>query len=101
MLVYSAINCDVDENGIRHMVFCRVIMGNMELLRPGTRQFHPSSNDYDSGIDDIQSPRYYIVWNMNLNTHVYPEFIVSFKVSTDAEGDVLFFEFFCCVYFFL
>ncbi|XP_028805961.1 inactive poly [ADP-ribose] polymerase RCD1 isoform X2 [Neltuma alba] len=83
----SAINCDVDENGVRHMVFCRVIMGNMELLCPGTRQFHPSSNDYDSGVDDIQSPRYYVVWNMNLNTHVYPEFVVSFKVSSDAEGD--------------
>lgn len=83
----SAVNCDVDENGVRHMVFCRVIMGNMELLRPGTRQFHPSSNDYDSGVDDIQSPRYYIVWNMNLNTHIYPEFVVSFKVSSHAEGD--------------
>ncbi|KAK4252705.1 hypothetical protein QN277_014449 [Acacia crassicarpa] len=83
----SAINCDVDENGVQHMVFCRVIMGNMELLRPGTRQFHPSSNDYDSGVDDIQSPRYYIVWNMNLNTHIYPEFVVSFKVSSHAEGD--------------
>lgn len=83
----SAINCDVDDNGIRHLVFCRVIMGNMELLRPGTRQFHPSSNDYDSGVDDIQNPRYYVVWNMNLNTHVYPEFVVSFKISSDFEGD--------------
>ncbi|KAF7829187.1 inactive poly [ADP-ribose] polymerase RCD1-like isoform X1 [Senna tora] len=82
----SAIHCDVDENGVQHMVLCRVIMGNMELLRPGAGQSHPSSNDYDSGVDDIQSPRYYVIWNMNLNTHVYPEFVVSFKVSADAEG---------------
>ncbi|KAJ1399540.1 WWE domain [Sesbania bispinosa] len=82
----SASYCDVDENGVRHLVFCRVIMGNMELLRPGTRQFRPSSSEFDSGVDDIESPRYYIVWNMNMNTHIYPEFIVSFKVSSDAEG---------------
>ncbi|XP_061352066.1 inactive poly [ADP-ribose] polymerase RCD1-like [Gastrolobium bilobum] len=82
----SASYCDVDENGVRHLVLCRVIMGNMELLRPGSRQFRPSSGDYDSGVDDVQSPRYYIVWNMNLNTHIYPEFVVSFKVSSDGEG---------------
>ncbi|KAK7407139.1 hypothetical protein VNO78_08800 [Psophocarpus tetragonolobus] len=78
--------CDVDENGVRHLAFCRVIMGNMEILHPGTGQFHPSSCEYDNGVDDIQSPRYYVVWNMNMNTHIYPEFVVSFKVSSDAEG---------------
>ncbi|CAJ2647388.1 unnamed protein product [Trifolium pratense] len=78
--------CDVDENGVRHLVFCRVIMGNMELLRLGTRQFRPSNSDFDSGVDDIHNPRYYIVWNMNTNTHIYPEFVVSFKVSSNAEG---------------
>ncbi|KAI4328029.1 hypothetical protein L6164_020426 [Bauhinia variegata] len=82
----SANFCDVDENGVRHMVLCRVIMGNMELLGPGTKQFHPSSNDYDSGVDDLESPRHHIVWNMNVNTHIYPEFIVSFKVASDVDG---------------
>ncbi|KAK7307328.1 hypothetical protein VNO77_40281 [Canavalia gladiata] len=82
----SARYCDVDENGVRHLVLCRVIMGNMEILRPGTGQFHPSSCEYDNGVDDIQCPRYYVVWNMNMNTHIYPEFVVSFKVSFSAEG---------------
>ncbi|GAU23332.1 hypothetical protein TSUD_237860, partial [Trifolium subterraneum] len=82
----SASYCDVDENGVRHLVFCRVIMGNMEPLRLGTRQFRPSCGDYDSGVDDIHNPRYYIVWNMNMNTHIYPEFVVSFKVSSNSEG---------------
>ncbi|KEH44337.1 inactive poly [ADP-ribose] polymerase RCD1 isoform X2 [Medicago truncatula] len=85
----SASYCDVDENGVRHIVFCRVIMGNMELLHPGTRQYRPSSSDYDSGVDDIHNPRNFIVWNMNMNTHIYPEFVVSFKVSSDAEGLLL------------
>ncbi|CAK7356068.1 unnamed protein product [Dovyalis caffra] len=81
----SANYCDVDENGVRYMVFCRVIMGNMELLQPGSRQFHPSSEDFDSGVDDLENPREYIVWNMNMNTHIYPEFVVSFKISSNTE----------------
>ncbi|TKY54310.1 Inactive poly of ADP-ribose polymerase RCD1 [Spatholobus suberectus] len=84
--MYSVRYCDVDENGVRHLVLCRVIMGNMEILRPGTGQSHPSCCEYDNGVDDIQCPRYYVVWQMNMNTHIYPEFVVGFKVSSDAEG---------------
>ena len=87
--MYSARYCDVDENGSRHLVFCRVIMGNMELLRPASGQFHPSSSEYDNGVDDIQNPTYYVVWNMNMNSHIYPEFVVSFKVSSNLKGDML------------
>ncbi|KAA8533905.1 hypothetical protein F0562_031422 [Nyssa sinensis] len=82
----SASYCDIDENGVRHMIFCRVIMGNMELIHPGSEQFHPTSEDFDSGVDDLQNPRHYIVWNMNMNTHIYPEYVVSFTVTSDAEG---------------
>ncbi|XP_057432898.1 inactive poly [ADP-ribose] polymerase RCD1-like [Lotus japonicus] len=86
----SARYCDIDKNDVRHLVLCRVIMGNMELLRPsigtGTRQFQPISSKYDNGVDDFQSPKYYLVWNMNINTHIYPEFIISFKVNEDAKG---------------
>ncbi|XP_057453038.1 inactive poly [ADP-ribose] polymerase RCD1-like [Lotus japonicus] len=82
----SARHCDIDKNGVRHLVLCRVIMGNMELLHPDINQFQPSSPEYDNGVDSIQCPRYYIVWSMNINTHIYPEFIVSFKASRDFEG---------------
>ncbi|KAL6985715.1 hypothetical protein U1Q18_019089 [Sarracenia purpurea var. burkii] len=81
----SASYCDVDENGERHMVFCRVILGNVELIRPGSRQFHPSSENFDSGVDDLQNPSHYIVWNMNMNTHIFPEYVVSFKMLHRAE----------------
>ncbi|XP_050220519.1 inactive poly [ADP-ribose] polymerase RCD1-like isoform X2 [Mercurialis annua] len=82
----SAKFCDVDENGIRYMVLSRVIMGQMELVQPGSLQSHPSSENFDSGVDDLQNPRQFIVWNMNMNTHIYPEFVVSFKVSSNVEG---------------
>ncbi|KAA8525842.1 hypothetical protein F0562_007697 [Nyssa sinensis] len=80
----SANYCDNDESGVRHMVFCRVILGNMEVVRPGSGQFHPSSENFDSGVDDLQNPSYYIVWNMNMNTHIYPEYVVSFKMPPSA-----------------
>ncbi|CAK8540325.1 unnamed protein product [Lathyrus sativus] len=79
--------CDVDENGVKHLVLCRVIMGKMELLRRGNNQIRPSGCEYDNGVDDIQSPKYYVVWNMNINTHIHPEFVVSFKAPMDAEVD--------------
>ncbi|GAU41476.1 hypothetical protein TSUD_237260 [Trifolium subterraneum] len=85
---YCAPYCDVDESGIKHLVLCRVIMGNMEILRPGSGQLRPSGCEYDNGVDDIQHPKYYVVWNMNINTHIYPEFVVSFKAALDAEGNV-------------
>ncbi|KAG8650889.1 hypothetical protein MANES_07G078500v8 [Manihot esculenta] len=85
----SANFCDVDENGVRHMVLCRVILGKMELVQPGSQQWYPSSENFDSGVDDLQNPSQYIVWSMNMNTHIYPEFVVSFKSSSHAEGDML------------
>lgn len=77
--------CDVDENGVRHMVLCRVIMGNMEPVKPGSRQCFPSSREYDNGVDDLQNPKYYVVWNTNINTHIYPEFVVNYKVPSVTE----------------
>ena len=65
-------------------------MGNMEPVHPGSRQCHPSSEDFDSGVDDLLNPKHYIIWDMNMNTHIHPEYVVSFKVSprVGAEGDV-------------
>lgn len=74
------------------MVLCRVILGNEELLHFGSEQSYPSNEKYDSGVDDLESPTYYTVWNMNMNTHIYPEYVVSFKMSSGAEG-VLFISF--------
>ncbi|KAH9330066.1 hypothetical protein KI387_002174, partial [Taxus chinensis] len=72
---------DVDENGEQHMVLCRVILGNVELVSPGSQQFHPSSEEFDTGVDDLMNPRRYIVWSTHMNTHILPEYVVSFKVS--------------------
>ncbi|CAN6825299.1 unnamed protein product [Brassica oleracea] len=88
---FSATHCDIDENGVRHMVLCRVIMGNMEPLGGDRAQSFTGGEEYDNGVDNVLSPKHYLVWNMNVNTHVYPEFVVSFKLLSipNAEGDLL------------
>ncbi|XP_026401662.1 inactive poly [ADP-ribose] polymerase RCD1-like [Papaver somniferum] len=80
---------DVDENGVQYMLLCRVIMGNMELVQPGSEQFHPSSENFDSGVDDLQDPKHYIVWNVNMNTHIFPEYVISFKAASVEKGQVV------------
>ncbi|KAJ0970863.1 hypothetical protein J5N97_018822 [Dioscorea zingiberensis] len=76
---------DVDENGLVYMVLCRVIMGNVELVQLGSKQFQPSNGSFDSGVDDLQKPKHYVVWNTNIDTHIYPEFVVTFKMPSKAK----------------
>ncbi|XP_077244794.1 inactive poly [ADP-ribose] polymerase RCD1-like isoform X2 [Tasmannia lanceolata] len=81
----SASYSDVDENGVQHMVLCRIILGNMEHVDLGSKQSQPSSENFDSGIDDFENPNHYIIWNSHMNTHIYPEYIVSFRVPPSAK----------------
>ncbi|KAL5980411.1 hypothetical protein ACLOJK_028319 [Asimina triloba] len=85
----SARYSDVDENGTRHMVLCRVILGNMELVHPGSEQFHPSREVFDSGVDDIWNPKHYIIWKTYMNTHIYPQYAVSFRIPPSAEDSLV------------
>uniref|UniRef100_A0A0D9V2A8 PARP n=1 Tax=Leersia perrieri TaxID=77586 RepID=A0A0D9V2A8_9ORYZ len=76
---------DVDENGIVHMMLCRVIMGNVEIVHHGSRQHRPSNEYFDSGVDDLKKPQHYIVWDINLNSHVYSEFVVTIKLPSSVK----------------
>ncbi|KAL3824829.1 hypothetical protein ACJIZ3_020858 [Penstemon smallii] len=76
-----------DENGARHMLLCRVILGNTEVIHPGSGHRHnPSSEEFDSGIDNIVSPKKYIIWTGNMNTHILPEFVVTFRATSNCRG---------------
>lgn len=69
----------VDENGLRHMLLCRVIMGKMEVIPAGSKQFQPSSAEFDSGVDNLEEPRKFTVWSAFMNSHIFPNYIISFK----------------------
>ncbi|KAH7282871.1 hypothetical protein KP509_35G050900 [Ceratopteris richardii] len=83
-LVYS----DVDEDGQQHMVLCRVIMGTMEQVPRGSTQFHPSNEKYDSGVDNIENPKHYVVWSTHMNTHILMDYVISFKLAAPFQGFV-------------
>ncbi|ONK76108.1 uncharacterized protein A4U43_C03F23990 [Asparagus officinalis] len=77
---------EADENGEKRIVLCRIIMGNSERVDAGSAQYHPSTGGYDSGVDDLRNPKWYIIWSTHMNTHILPEYIVSFKPSTQRQG---------------
>ncbi|XP_021645449.2 probable inactive poly [ADP-ribose] polymerase SRO2 isoform X2 [Hevea brasiliensis] len=72
----------VDENGQRHILLCRVILGKMETIPAGSMQFQPSSTEFDSGVDNIVEPRRFIVWNAFMNSHIFPDYIISIKAPS-------------------
>ncbi|VAH05662.1 inactive poly [ADP-ribose] polymerase RCD1-like isoform X1 [Triticum dicoccoides] len=87
-----SINCvnysDVDENGIIYMMLCRVVMGNVEIVHHGSKQHQPSNEYFDSGVDDLKNPQHYIVWDMNLDSHIYSEFVVTIKLPSKAKDSL-------------
>eukprot|EP00252_Welwitschia_mirabilis_P003594 TRINITY_DN13651_c0_g1_i10.p1 TRINITY_DN13651_c0_g1~~TRINITY_DN13651_c0_g1_i10.p1 ORF type:complete len:683 (+),score=89.98 TRINITY_DN13651_c0_g1_i10:218-2266(+) len=81
----SAKFSDAEQHGERYALLCRVILGNVEEVPYGSDQFHPSSEKYDSGVDNISNPKNYIIWSTHMNTHILPEYIVSFKVLSHVH----------------
>ncbi|XP_030494439.2 probable inactive poly [ADP-ribose] polymerase SRO5 [Cannabis sativa] len=75
----------VDEDGIRHLLLCRVILGKSEEVRLGSQQFLPSSDEFDSGVDNLSSPKKYIIWNTHMNTCVLPEYVISFRAPISSK----------------
>lgn len=61
-------------------------MGISEKVEAGSTRDRPSSERFDSGVDDIENPKWFVLWNSRMNTHIIPEYIVSFKSSGYAQG---------------
>lgn len=80
-------SCVADEDGLRHMLLCRVILGKMEVIPAGSQQYHPSSDDFDSGVDNLSAPKRYIVWSTHMNTHILPEYVVTFRAPPCLKGE--------------
>jgi hypothetical protein len=85
----SAVYADDDKNGEQHILLCRVILGAAELVVQGSDQFHPSSEHFDTGADDLFAPKRLIVWSTHMNTHILPLYVVSFKLAPRWRGKSL------------
>lgn len=83
-----------DENGLTHILLCRVILGKMEMIPAGSRQFQPSSTEFDSGVDNIVEPRRFTVWNAFMNSHIFPNYIISIQAPSVAGKQSQNFSFF-------
>lgn len=85
----------VDKDGLRHLLLCRVILGKTELVPRDSNQCRSSSEEFDSGVDDLSNPKEYVIWCNQINTHVLPEYVLSFRFPSPLKGVV-----FVCVFFF-
>lgn len=81
--------CDVDEKGVQYMLLCRMILGNVEAVEPGSQESFPSSEIYDSGVDDCSNPKCYVMWPSHLSTHIRLEYLVSFKLAPKVRNYLL------------
>ncbi|KAG9444986.1 hypothetical protein H6P81_016326 [Aristolochia fimbriata] len=77
---YSAALATPDASDEFRMLLCRVVVGNMERIEQGSRQCRPTSNLFDTGVDDCKDPKCYIIWNTRMNTHILPQYLITFKV---------------------
>ncbi|KAL1215362.1 putative inactive poly [ADP-ribose] polymerase SRO3 [Cardamine amara subsp. amara] len=75
----AAVVGEGDEEGIKHLLLCRVILGKPELTISGSKQSYPSSTWFDSGVDNLENPRRYVIWSSNMNSYILPIYIVSFR----------------------
>ncbi|XP_010551574.1 PREDICTED: probable inactive poly [ADP-ribose] polymerase SRO2 [Tarenaya hassleriana] len=75
----AALGAEPDEEGLRHLLLCRVIQGNPEKIVSGSRQMYPSSSEFHSGVDDLLSPRHYIIWSCSMNAYLLPSYAVTFR----------------------
>ncbi|CAN1320901.1 Probable inactive poly [ADP-ribose] polymerase SRO2 [Linum perenne] len=76
----------VDDDGTKHFLLCRVLLGRTEAVPAGSNQSAPSSIEFDTGVDDVANPRRYTVWSSFMNSHIFPAFIVSFKDPTNLTS---------------
>lgn len=75
----AACFCVPDENGLRHVLVCRVLMGRMQLV---TESNIDIGFDFDSGVDHLENPRkiYLPYWNYSQMYHICLDAIVSFSM---------------------
>ncbi|CAL5214261.1 unnamed protein product [Lathyrus oleraceus] len=77
-----------DENGLRHVLLCRVIVGKFESVAADSKQSQPSCNEYDTGVDDILAPRKHIIWTAFMNSYIHPDYIISFNYKNIKDPEI-------------
>nr|GEW56063.1 probable inactive poly [ADP-ribose] polymerase SRO5 isoform X2 [Tanacetum cinerariifolium] len=75
----------VDDDGVKHILLCRVLLGKTEVVNSFSTQCYPTSEEFNSGVDNAVSPKKYIIWSSQMNTYILMEFVISFKTQRIAN----------------
>ncbi|CAH2066568.1 unnamed protein product [Thlaspi arvense] len=75
----AGVDVESDEEGVKHLLLCRLILGKAEQISSGSKQSYPSSSQFDSGVDNLENPRKYVIWSSSMNSYILPSHVVSFR----------------------
>ncbi|GAB2269844.1 hypothetical protein Dimus_004761 [Dionaea muscipula] len=89
-LVESLQSCLPDEDGVRHVLLSRVLLGKVKVVHSHSKlSLSTFEEDFDTGVDNLQHPRRYIIRSTNMNMHILPEYVISFTAPSIAKGEPL------------
>ncbi|KAH7847566.1 hypothetical protein Vadar_027657 [Vaccinium darrowii] len=57
-----------------------------EEIEDGSEQLYPCTGNFDTGVDDLGNSKWYIEWSTDMNSHILPECVVSFKYTNCLAG---------------
>ncbi|XP_017974485.1 PREDICTED: probable inactive poly [ADP-ribose] polymerase SRO1 [Theobroma cacao] len=69
-----------DDNGVKHVILCMVLLENVKKLEARSKQHNTSSVDFDISFDDPKNPKWYLLWSINANMHILSECVIGFKL---------------------
>ncbi|KAK9684726.1 hypothetical protein RND81_10G228000 [Saponaria officinalis] len=81
----SVNSCVIDEDGLMHIMLCRVLIERDDIVTDSNSSEFPSNfDDFNSEVEDnenhstIPSTKY-VIGSTKMNTHILPEYVISFK----------------------
>ena len=77
-----------DEYGVKHLLLCRVILGNTEKIAAIPAKLHTFRHN-------LIPPLQYTIWGAYMNSHVLPDFIFSFTAPS-LTGNYYHYDYFLC-----
>ncbi|OEL13593.1 hypothetical protein BAE44_0025388 [Dichanthelium oligosanthes] len=79
--------CRLEAFERQYMLLFRAVLGNMGATNPGSQEGCPSTEIYDSGVDNCSNPSYYLIRTSHLSTHICLEYLVSFRLAPKVQGN--------------
>lgn len=83
---FSGMQYEMDKESEKHVILCRVVLGNVERVDLECHQSRCSRVEYDTGSNDPNNPNWYVVWANDINKRILPVYVVTCKTSAIMNG---------------